>query len=256
MARIGGEPLNAQFHVFARKLCWPSKMPGRIVILAALALHAPLVLAFTGVPPPSAARHAFASGASAHRTRLAGPAATQRPRRGRVVQPLRRDAQAYPSMALESAAPMPMDISLAVLGDAGPQSFSTQELFGGKRSVIVGVAGAFEPKSTKELEVLMGKLLDLRANGAELVACVSVNDPWVVKAWAKSEGVGSGNSTVQMLADGDGSFTRALGFMADEDVLLGARSKSYAIVLDEKGTCEYMVLESEDMADKVSKPGC
>eukprot|EP00802_Teleaulax_amphioxeia_P004288 Tamp_04292.p2 GENE.Tamp_04292~~Tamp_04292.p2 ORF type:complete len:536 (-),score=104.90 Tamp_04292:1740-3122(-) len=146
---------------------------------------------------------------------------------------------------------MPMDLSLAVLGDAGPQSFSTQELFGGKRSIIVGVAGAFEPKSTKELEALMGKLLDLRANGAELVACVSVNDPWVVKAWAKSEGVGSGNSTVQMLADGDGSFTRALGFMADEDALLGSRSKSYAVVLDEKGTCEYMVMESDGMADSV-----
>ena len=225
----------------------------RIGILAALALHVPLALAFTGVPPPIAARHAFASGASAQRARLAGPAATPgRRARGRVVQPLQRHAQAYPSMALESAAPMPMDLSLAVLGDAGPQSFSTQELFGGKRSIIVGVAGAFEPKSTKELEALMGKLLDLRANGAELVACVSVNDPWVVKAWAKSEGVGSGNSTVQMLADGDGSFTRALGFMADEDALLGARSKSYAVVLDEKGTCEYMVMESDGMADSVS----
>ena len=154
-------------------------------------------------------------------------------------------------MALEPAAAMPMDLSLAVTGDGGPEKVSTKEVFGGKRCVIFGVSGAFEPKSTKQLESYMGKLLDLKAGGAELVACVSVNDPYVMKAWAKSEGVGTGNSTIQMLADGDGTFTRALGYMADGDGLLGDRSKPFAIVLDEKGVCEFMVQDSEDMDLKV-----
>jgi peroxiredoxin len=155
-------------------------------------------------------------------------------------------------MALEPASPMPMDLSLAVTGDNGPESVSTKELFGGKRCVIFGVCGAFEPTSTKQLESYMGKLLDLKAGGAEVVACVAVNDPYVMKAWAKSEGVGTGNSTIQMLADGNGAFTRALGYMEEGDVLLGERSRPYAIVLDEKGVCEYMIQEkSEDMALKV-----
>ena len=116
---------------------------------------------------------------------------------------------------------------------------TTAELFGGKRCVIFGVPGAFEPKVSEEyLKGFLEKHRDLKGSGAELIACISVNDPYVVKQWAQARYVGD---SVLMLADPLGTFTEALGYLKDHGEFMGNRAEDFAFVLDQKMVCEYGV---------------
>ena len=77
----------------------------------------------------------------------------------------------------------------------------------------------------------MQNAAELRANGVDAIACVSVNDAWVMDAWARDQGVGD---DILMLADGTGDFTKAMGLEADmSGAGLGTRSKRYAAILDD-----------------------
>ncbi len=113
----------------------------------------------------------------------------------------------------------------------GVKEVDTGELFAGKKVVLFALPGAFTPTcSAKHLPGFVQKNADLKTKGVDLVACLSVNDAFVMEAWGKDQNVGD---KVVMLADGNGEFTRAMGLEMDGTGFgMGQRSKRYAMVVD------------------------
>lgn len=113
----------------------------------------------------------------------------------------------------------------------GVQAVDTNEIFGGRKVVLFAVPGAFTPTcSAKHLPGYVERLADFRARGID-VACLSVNDAFVMDAWAKSQSVPEG---VQMLADGNGAFVEALGLELDASAFgMGKRSKRFALYAED-----------------------
>jgi peroxiredoxin len=108
------------------------------------------------------------------------------------------------------------------------------ELTAGKKAVVFAVPGAFTPTCSQEhLPGFVEKAGELRAKGVETVACVSVNDAFVMRAWKESLGLGD---EVALLSDGHLELTRALGVemdLSDNPVGLGVRSRRYALLADD-----------------------
>lgn len=125
--------------------------------------------------------------------------------------------------------------------DGNMQTISVDALTKGKKLVLFAVPGAFTPTcSQKQLPSFIEKADELKAKGVDTVACVSVNDPFVMRAWAEQVGTGD---KVLLLADGSGTFTSALGVTLDlTDKGLGVRSRRYAL-LAEDGVVKVLNLE-------------
>jgi peroxiredoxin len=117
------------------------------------------------------------------------------------------------------------------MGDKGPQDLTTAQLFDGKRVVLFSVPGAFTPTcDAKHLPGYVEKAEQLRAKGIDTVACMAVNDVFVMNAWGKASGVAG---KVLMLADGNGEYARALGLEMDgRGYGMGMRGQRFAIVVD------------------------
>jgi peroxiredoxin len=113
----------------------------------------------------------------------------------------------------------------------GVQAVDTAELFDGKKVVLFAVPGAFTPTcSAKHLPGYADKFGEFQKRGIE-VACLSVNDAFVMDAWAKSQDVPEG---VHMLADGNGAFTQALGLELDATAFgMGLRAKRFALYAED-----------------------
>ena len=111
----------------------------------------------------------------------------------------------------------------------GPKEISTEELFGGKTVVLFGVPGAFTPTcSAKHLPGYVQNYDALKAKGVDTVACMAVNDAFVMAAWGKDQGVGD---KLVMLADGSADFTKKLGLELDlVSRGLGIRSQRFVLV--------------------------
>ncbi len=114
----------------------------------------------------------------------------------------------------------------------GPAEVSTEELFGGKRVALFALPGAFTPTcSAQHLPGFVANADALRAKGVYAIACVSVNDAFVMDAWGKDQNVGD---AVMMLADGSAEFTRALGLELDLAARgFGVRSKRYSMLVED-----------------------
>ncbi|SME94539.1 Peroxiredoxin [Tistlia consotensis] len=114
----------------------------------------------------------------------------------------------------------------------GIQEVTTDELFGGKKVVVFALPGAFTPTcSAKHLPGFIQRADEIRAKGVDRIACVSVNDAFVMDAWGRDQGAGD---KVMMLADGNGEFTDALGLSFDASGFgMGKRSQRYAMVVDD-----------------------
>jgi peroxiredoxin len=111
------------------------------------------------------------------------------------------------------------------------QTVSTDDLFKGKKVVLFALPGAFTPTcSAKHLPGFVQNYDQLKAKGVDAVACLSVNDAFVMNAWGKDQKVGD---KVMMLADGNGEFSRAVGLTMDGTGYgMGQRSQRYAMVVD------------------------
>lgn len=123
----------------------------------------------------------------------------------------------------------------------GPKEISTDEIFKGKKVVLFAVPGAFTPTcSAKHLPGFVQNVDAIKAKGVDTVACVAVNDAFVMQAWGKDQGVGD---KIMMLADGSGNFTKALGL--ELDLMgrgLGMRSQRYALVAQD-GKVTHLAIE-------------
>jgi peroxiredoxin (alkyl hydroperoxide reductase subunit C) len=132
----------------------------------------------------------------------------------------------------------------------GPKEISTEELFGGKTVVLFGVPGAFTPTcSAKHLPGYVQNYDALKAKGVDTVACMAVNDAFVMAAWGKDQGVGD---KLVMLADGSADFTRKMGLELDlVSRGLGVRSQRFVLVA-KNGKVTHVAVEAPG-AFEVSK---
>jgi peroxiredoxin (alkyl hydroperoxide reductase subunit C) len=113
--------------------------------------------------------------------------------------------------------------------DEGPKEIDTGAFFAGRTVVLFGVPGAFTPTcSAKHLPSFQQNLAALKAKGVDAVACMSVNDAFVMRAWGKDQGVGD---SIAMLADGAAAFTKAMGLEMDLTARsMGIRCQRFALV--------------------------
>jgi peroxiredoxin len=132
----------------------------------------------------------------------------------------------------------------------GPKEISTEDLFKGKTVVLFGVPGAFTPTcSAKHLPGFVQHFDALKAKGADVVACMAVNDAFVMGAWGKDQAVGD---KVMMLADGSADFTKKLGLELDLTARgLGLRCQRFALVAKD-GKITHVAIEAPG-AFEVSK---
>jgi peroxiredoxin len=121
------------------------------------------------------------------------------------------------------------EATLRTMTAEGPQAKTTSDIFAGKTVALFAVPGAFTPTcSARHLPGFKDHAADLKAKGIDQIACVSVNDAFVMDAWGKAQGVGD---DVLMLADGNGEFTSAVGLELDGSKFgLGPRSQRYSLV--------------------------
>ncbi|TCH96584.1 peroxiredoxin [Roseococcus sp. SYP-B2431] len=132
----------------------------------------------------------------------------------------------------------------------GPVEVSTDDLFAGKTVVLFGVPGAFTPTcSAKHLPGFVTQAAAFQAKGVDTVACIAVNDAFVMGAWRKDQSIGD---EVVMLADGSAAFTKAMGLEFDLTARgLGVRSQRFALVA-KNGVVTHVAVEAPG-AFEVSK---
>ena len=120
--------------------------------------------------------------------------------------------------------------SLTIMGPKGPQVISTEEIFSEKSVVLLAVPGAFTPTcAVTHLPGFVTKLDEFTAKGIDTVACLAVNDIFVIDAWSKA----SNAEHILMLSDGNAEYTHALDMVLDLSGFgMGLRSQRYAMVVD------------------------
>ena len=145
-------------------------------------------------------------------------------------------------MAIKVGDKMPAGTLTLVTKD-GPQKISAEDYFKGKKVVLFSVPGAFTPTcDAKHLPGFVQKAGDIRAKGIDTIACISVNDAFVMKAWGKAQGV---EGKVDMLADGNGDYTKALGLDFDASGFgMGTRGQRFAVVVD-NGVIKHLNIEAK-----------
>ena len=123
------------------------------------------------------------------------------------------------------------EAQLTIASADGPQAVSSADFFAGKKVALFAVPGAFTPTcSARHLPSYVEKAGELKAKGLDEIACISVNDPFVMSAWNERDG----SADVTMIADGNGEFTEALGLSFDGSKFgMGNRSQRYSMVVDD-----------------------
>lgn len=143
-------------------------------------------------------------------------------------------------MTVRIGYPVP-DIPLTRMTRQGPGPISKGELFVGRSVALFAVPGAFTPRcSDQHLPSIQENADAISAEGVDLIACLSVNDIFVMRAWGKEHGVGD---NILMLADGAAAWTIAAGLDWDLSAAgLGVRSQRYAMVVS-NGRVEHLAIE-------------
>src|SRR3974390_249957 len=132
-------------------------------------------------------------------------------------------------MTIKAGDKMPEGAFTRMTSD-GPQKMTTEQLFAGKTVVLFSVPGAFTPTcDAKHLPGFVQLADQLHARGVDTIACMAVNDVFVMNAWGKAQGVGD---KVLMLADGNAEYSKALGLELDASGFgMGTRGQRFAIVV-------------------------
>lgn len=132
--------------------------------------------------------------------------------------------------------------TLTMMSKDGPKPVTTHELFKGKKVVLFSVPGAFTPTChARHLPGYVHEAAAFRAKGIDTVACMAVNDVFVMDAWGKAGGAGD---SVLMLADGNADYVRALGLELDATAWgMGVRGQRFALVADD-GVVTHLMIEA------------
>lgn len=151
------------------------------------------------------------------------------------------------------------DVQFTAATSEGAKQMRTNEIFAGKTVALFAVPGAFTPTcSARHLPSFRDKAAELKAKGVDTIACTSVNDHFVMNAWAKDQNC---IDDILFLADGSGDFAKAVGLDADFSKFgMGTRSKRYSMIVKdgvvqhlnvEEGG-EYKVSSAEHMLSQLS----
>jgi peroxiredoxin len=150
------------------------------------------------------------------------------------------------------------DVQLTIATADGPQPTTTGEFFGGKRVALFAVPGAFTPTcSARHLPSYVEKAGELKSKGVDEIACISVNDAFVMSAWGQRDG----SEDIVMLADGNGEFADATGLTMDGAKFgMGKRSQRYSMLVNDgvveqlnvEGPGEYRASSAEYMLDQLA----
>jgi peroxiredoxin len=150
------------------------------------------------------------------------------------------------------------DVPLSVATAEGPKPTTSGEFFSGKRVALFAVPGAFTPTcSARHLPSYVDKAEELKRNGIDEIACIAVNDPFVMAAWGDRDGSGD----ITMLADGNGAFADAIGLTMDGSKFgLGKRSQRYSMIVNDgvverlnvEEPGEYRASSAEQMLDQLA----
>lgn len=150
------------------------------------------------------------------------------------------------------------DVPLTIAASDGPKPTTSAEFFAGKRVALFAVPGAFTPTcSARHLPSFVEKASELKDNGIDEIACISVNDPFVMAAWGQRDG----SEDIVMLADGNGDFAEATGLTMDGSKFgLGKRSQRYSMIVNDgiveqlnvEAPGEYRASSAEHMLDELA----
>jgi len=150
------------------------------------------------------------------------------------------------------------DVPLTIATSDGPQPTTSGEYFAGKRVALFAVPGAFTPTcSARHLPSYVDKAKELKGKGVDEIACISVNDPFVMAAWNKADG----SDEIVMLADGNGAFSDAVGLSFDGSKFgMGKRSQRYSMIVNDgvveklnvEAPGEYRASSAEYMLDQLA----
>lgn len=150
------------------------------------------------------------------------------------------------------------DVPLTIATADGPKPTTSGDFFKGKRVALFAVPGAFTPTcSARHLPSYVDKADELKGQGIDEIACISVNDPFVMAAWGERDG----SADITMLADGNGDFTKAAGLTMDGSKFgLGQRSQRYSMIVNDgvveqlnvEGPGEYRASSAEYMLDQLA----
>jgi peroxiredoxin len=160
-------------------------------------------------------------------------------------------------MTIETGDRLP-DVPLTIATPDGPKPTTSGEFFAGKRVALFAVPGAFTPTcSARHLPSYVDKASELKGKGIDEIACISVNDPFVMAAWGQRDG----SQDITMLADGNGEFAEAIGLTMDASKFgLGTRSQRYSMIVNDgiveqlnvEGPGEYKASSAETMLDQLA----
>jgi peroxiredoxin len=133
-------------------------------------------------------------------------------------------------------------VELKTMASDGMKTVSTDEIFKGKKVVLFALPGAFTPTcSAKYLPGFVQHAEKIKAKGIDTIACLSVNDAFVMDAWGKAQNTGE---KILMLADGNGDFSKAVGLTMDGTGYgMGLRASRYAMLVDD-GTVKVLNIEA------------
>ena len=150
------------------------------------------------------------------------------------------------------------DVPLTIAAADGPKPTSSSEYFRGKRVALFAVPGAFTPTcSARHLPSYVDKAQDLRDKGVDEIACISVNDAFVMAAWGERDG----SKDITMIADGNGAFADAIGLAMDGSKFgMGQRSQRYSMIVNDgvveqlnvEAPGEYRASSAEHMLDQLA----
>ena len=121
--------------------------------------------------------------------------------------------------------------TLTVVTKDGPQKVSAEDFFKGRKVVLFSVPGAFTPTcDAKHLPGFVEKAADIKGKGVDVIACMAVNDAFVMKAWGKAQNT---DGKVEMVADGNAEYTKALGLDMDATGFgMGTRGQRFSLLVD------------------------
>jgi peroxiredoxin len=150
------------------------------------------------------------------------------------------------------------DVPLSIGGPDGPQPTTSGEYFRRKKVALFAVPGAFTPTcSARHLPSYVEKAQELKGQGIDEIACISVNDPFVMSAWGERDG----SEDITMIADGNGQFTDAVGLAFDGSKFgMGHRSQRYSMIVNDgvveqlnvEAPGEYRASSAEHMLDQLA----
>lgn len=131
-------------------------------------------------------------------------------------------------------------VNFKIMGSEGPTDISSDEVFAGKKVVLFAVPGAFTPGcSVTHLPGFVVKADEIKAKGVDTIACLAVNDAFVMGKWGEAQNA----DELLMLADGNAEFTEAMGLTMDASGFgMGTRSRRYAMIVDD-GKVTHLAVE-------------